>query len=369
MTNQVRDAYKSHCFEVLALLARGIMDMDQAYRSESITGYPKTITKPAGLLHVIGRKQGLPIGQAYPLTLDEQISWWELPLREWPYADFETWFDEEEAVLYPGTVSEFTRSIAQNGNDPFLEQETGVFMSLKSMMDNQPEWYTKLRAFLVMHPIIRGPNDLSEIAAFPKAMVEKIYYGLYEKVPSTIRASDGNVYLCPRCGWTLSAGGHGYRCDTNKCDYLAGRRDHPESVRYDSGMMRVKRGIRRYIVDPGLLEMGIYHKLCALPELKEVVLYPDFDRYDHEITFTDGEKWFVDCKDVSNPHLMWEMIKAPAEAGERHTAYLIIPAFRGRAYEQQVRMIGQHFYPDKAYKVMNERRFVRHVKERIKHEG
>ena len=65
------------------------------------------------------------------------------------------------------------------------------------------------------------------------------------------------------------------------------------------GLYRLKKGIMRYFAAPGKLELDI----VAFCEKKNIrwALWPQLDRYDVEIQFSDGEVWEIDAKAYRNP--------------------------------------------------------------------
>jgi len=338
--------------------------MDKAFKEENLEGFPKLMIKATGELHSIGLELGLDSKDIYPLTLDEQIVWWEKPLHLWPYHSFDEWFfveeDElEQAVLYDYDVTEFCISIAQGGHDPIHEQDTKEFISIRNLLNNDSHDYSNIRKFLIENPILNldSPTYMRKIAHMPPNIQEKLVNYLYEAVPKHYY-NEGQVYVCPRCGWTLSITNDGdANCDTNKCKKLSSGWYFKSNKLNSQKLLRVRRGIRRYIVDPGLLELNLFKRIEKLQGLKDVILYPNNDEYDLELIFESGTSWLVDVKDWVNPYMLNHNLKPFSTNVIREKAFIVVPSFRGSAYVKTLRSICK-----KGYEVLDDKQFVKLVK-------
>lgn len=156
------------------------------------------------------------------------------------------------------------------------------------------ETYCRIRRYIIEHPIIsideRRAMSL-ELADDPAAM--EAFQFAYEEIWE-------DSYRCPCCGWTMTYGKYGYICHSSHCvDTIPNLTDDMKLDASGGGLYRLKKGIMRYFAAPGKLELDI----VAFCQKKNIhwVLWPQLDRYDVEIQFSDGEVWEIDAKAYRNP--------------------------------------------------------------------
>lgn len=77
-------------------------------------------------------------------------------------------------------------------------------------------------------------------------------------------------------------------------------------IRGEAGILRLKRGVMKYISEPGQLELEIYN-YCMKHKVQSV-LWPEMDKYDIEITFPNGDVWAIDAKAIKEPYFLKENI-------------------------------------------------------------
>jgi len=75
--------------------------------------------------------------------------------------------------------------------------------------------------------------------------------------------------------------------------------------------LRLKRGVMRYISNPGKLELEI-QSFCQKLNIK-TELWPNHDQYDIKIIFKDGTTWGIDAKDYVNPYMLAKSISEDRE--------------------------------------------------------
>ena len=98
----------------------------------------------------------------------------------------------------------------------------------------------------------------------------------------------------------MTYGKYGYICHSSHCvDTIPNLTDDMKLDASGGELYRLKKGIMRYFAAPGKLELDI----VAFCQKKNIhwVLWPQLDRYDVEIQFSDGEVWEIDAKAYRNP--------------------------------------------------------------------
>ncbi len=156
------------------------------------------------------------------------------------------------------------------------------------------EYYSSVREYIVKHPIVSSEDFRSGITDLPAQIWVILQQEFYESVPESWEVG-GGVPLCDHCGNAMRQGKVGLICRTVACDTSA-----PSSsstyARADD-LMRVKRGIKQYWVEPGLDEIRLFD---AVRELElDVSLYPFQDRVDIAV----GEIG-MDLKAYSSPETL-----------------------------------------------------------------
>lgn len=98
----------------------------------------------------------------------------------------------------------------------------------------------------------------------------------------------------------MTHGKYGYTCHSSHCtDTIPNLTADMKLDVSGGGLYRLKKGIMRYFAAPGKLELDI----AAFCKKKNIhwALWPQLDRYDVEIQFSDGEVWEIDAKSYRNP--------------------------------------------------------------------
>jgi hypothetical protein len=182
------------------------------------------------------------------------------------------------------------------------------------------EAYCRVRRYIIEYPIItledRRKMSL-ELADNPAA--RDAFQFAYEEITE-------DCYRCPRCGWTMIPGKYGYSCHSTDCTAVIPElTDEMKLAASGGGFYRLKSGIMRYFSDPGKLELEI----AAFCEKKKLrwVLWPQMDRYDVEIQFSDGDIWEIDAKAYHHPLTLRTKIQNDNgfPEGEYTRGYFVIP--------------------------------------------
>jgi len=183
------------------------------------------------------------------------------------------------------------------------------------------ETYCKIRRYIIEHPIIsiEERRAISPDLAGNQAAKEAFQFA-YEEISE-------DSYRCPCCGWIMTCGKYGYSCHSPHCtDITPNLTDEMKLDVSAGGLYRLKKGIMRYFAAPGKLELDI----VAYCEKKKIcwTLWPQMDRYDVEIQFSDGEIWEIDTKAYRNPIALRTKIQNDNgfPEGEYARGYFVIPS-------------------------------------------
>ncbi|MDD7428289.1 MAG: hypothetical protein PUK49_00715 [Oscillospiraceae bacterium] len=180
--------------------------------------------------------------------------------------------------------------------------------------------YCKIRQYIIKNPIISLEDRRAFLLEYADNANAKESFNLaYELFEETYTN-------CPSCGWTMTEGIYGYSCVSEHC--LEHMPAITEEMIIDASMepvYRLKKGIMRYFAQPGKLEMEIA-KFCEKKKL-EYDLWPQKDRFDIEVRFSDGEIWEIDAKAYRNPISLCAKIKKDGgfPSGNYKLGYYVVP--------------------------------------------
>lgn len=177
-------------------------------------------------------------------------------------------------------------------------EQRAVYDCLMSL--NQKE-YVQLRKYFIENPIVK-PENLRKLklAYSQNDMALQAIENAYEEI-------NEDCYVCPKCGWTMQKEKIGMRCQSRSCTETKYVQDELYAISGNSGMLRLKRGVMKYISVPGKLEMEI-HNYCEKRKVQNE-LWPDMDTYDIRIVCSNGEIWAIDAKAIRNPNFLREKIR------------------------------------------------------------
>ncbi len=254
----------------------------QAGAAEKMTPY---LDEAAFLFHFIT----LPIADWFRDWPPEIVT--ALRLAEEPFYSCEAFAYQRGENLYTPS-SECYEFLETQDSDIMAGTDERLLYEKMLMLDQ--ENYTRVRRFIIENPIItlEKRRDMSlELADTPAA--REAFQFAYEEITE-------DCYRCPSCGWTMTKGKYGCSCHSIHCTDM--HPDLTEDQKLDisaSGLYRLKKGIMRYFAAPGRLELEIAD-FCQKKKLNRT-LWPQMDRYDVEIEFSDGEVWEIDAKAYRNP--------------------------------------------------------------------
>ncbi|GER88982.1 hypothetical protein KDW_31440 [Dictyobacter vulcani] len=230
-----------------------------------------------------------------------------MPLKEWPVRFSLPSLLLDEALLDENNQpTSLCREYALTRCD--AEQEACQKIMVAVLGDARhsriPDAYVSFRQFLIEHPVVTEEELLEKSFDPQVGTLGSHFIDLYERVPNSFFEAD-KVLLCGFCGWTLQRTRGRLCCGDDRCRVLTG--DFIQiSIKTKKGspgkLFRVRPAIRRYVVAPGIYEIGLKNRLEEMGII--VQLWPGFDAYDLQIFFSDDSVWAVDVKDWKFPHLL-----------------------------------------------------------------
>ncbi len=256
--------------------------------------------------------------------IEEWLDTWEsevveqLHSREEPFYAYDAFAYQKASNAYVPSSDcyEFLEtqgfSDIMNGTDERILYEKIITLS--------QEDYCRVRRYIIEHPIITLEDRRTmslELADDP--MARDAFQFAYEGITE-------ESYRCPQCGWTMMHGKYGYSCHSTHCtDTLPALTDDMKLDISDGNLYRLKKGVMRYFAAPGKLELEI----AAFCEKKKLrwALWPQMDRYDVEIQFSDGDVWAIDAKAYRNPIALRAKIQNDSgfPSGNYARGYFVIP--------------------------------------------
>lgn len=322
--------------KTFALIAKGLVEKEQLLQKEP-TRYPYSKALQHGMNMFLAASHQVDAVQDLVQYADE-FSFFERfiskPISEW----FEGWHPStidnlnlQEEPFYSYGAFAYRRS--ENMYSPssecyeYLETQDGDIVGgtderilYERIIVLDQETYCQIRRYIIEHPIISIEDRRTmslELAGNPDA--KEAFQFAYEEILE-------ESYRCPCCGWTMTHGKYGYNCHSSHCtDTTPNLTDGMKLDVSGGGLYRLKKGIMRYFAAPGKLELDI----VAFCEKKKIcwVLWPQMDRYDVEIQFSDGEIWEIDAKAYRNPIALRTKIQNDGgfPEGEYARGYFVIP--------------------------------------------
>lgn len=271
-----------------------------SYRPGSQAGLKEEDRKIMALVSANCLSNGIPDSGSEIHHLLERCT---QPLGEWlPIPEVIDRGLEQSALIHPeDLVPTADAEELAKGFDGITETlENQLFDNLKSTLSRFPEaranqYYTIVREFIVRHAVV-SIDDFSKSLDNLPAQIWKIVQGdFYEPVPESWATSKG-VPVCFGCGNAMKTGKAGLICRTLACDLS--NLSHLDGYLPVSELLRVRRSIKQYWVEPGLDEIRLYDK--AIQMGLEAELYPHQDRVDVSI----GDSIGIDLKAYSSPETL-----------------------------------------------------------------
>lgn len=195
-------------------------------------------------------------------------------------------------------------------------EQRAVYDCLRAL--NQSE-YVYLRKYLIENPIVKI-EDLRKlkIKYSQNDIALQVIENAYEEI-------NEDCFVCPKCGWTLQKEKIGMRCQNRSCTDVKYIQGELCSISGESGMLRLRRGVMKYIAVPGRLELEI-HNYCNKHKVQSA-LWPDMDTYDIQIVFPNGDIWAIDAKAIREANFLREKIRQDGgfPTGDYKKGFYVIP--------------------------------------------
>lgn len=324
--------------KAIALIARGIMEKEKLLK-EQPNRYPHSKTLQHGInMFLYASLEWGRMGERVFEYADERsflYRYARIPIAEW-FADWDSEacskLDLENQPFYGYGAFAYYR---KNANRYTMSEDCAVFLETqeKNIIEGTDEFalyekiirlpqeeYCSVRRFIIEHPILtidERREILVQLAdnAVAKEAIHVAYEQFQEK-----------GYRCPACGWTMTDGSFGPVCHSEYCvKPLPILNDATKLDGAAETVYRLKKGIMRYFAQPGKLELEI----ADYCEEKGIswALWPQKDKYDVEIIFSDGTVWEIDAKAYRNPIALRSKIENDngLPDGDYQRGFFVIP--------------------------------------------
>lgn len=276
------------------------------------------------------------------VRLDQLVVHWTQPASSWLHSM------PDEPLVERGTPTLLCEElIADAGVDPSAEVEQKIVlrvMDTLSVRDDGAKRYTEFRRFIVEHGHAQEGQiqDIALDVGLPPS-------SLYESIPAEcIDHLNGEdiFWPCPRCSWPMNKRLDEFSCLYDVCKTAGARykwragealiglgdREAPASLTR-RGRYRLRFGLWRYTLLPGLYELDLATRLIQLSKNIEVELWPYLDFYDIDVR-KGAHHWRVDVKDYSSDRALGRSL---AENPPAFLTHIVVPDRRS----YQVRALRQ----------------------------
>ncbi|NLI93033.1 MAG: hypothetical protein GX434_12835 [Peptococcaceae bacterium] len=277
----------------------------------------------------------------FPRNIPEAVQWFHQPLQTWPQVlENLLPFATEEALMIDNMPTDLCYELALEGD---VEQELmeGLLVQVLNLCQEQGknEDYVRFRRFIIENPILDRAKLIRWSNNLQNGVAARLLQDAYEDLPAGALGPEGKYYQCPHCGWILEWKNESEgRCIHQQCTEKTNN-FKKRKVLAGTGLVRLKRGIMRFIAWPGRWELKLESDLLKLHHGLKVDLWPGFDSYDLRLTFPTGEVWGIDVKDWRNPYLLAKKAGVFPPYPVWDKAFWIIPDYQWRRYSHY----GQEF--------------------------
>lgn len=180
--------------------------------------------------------------------------------------------------------------------------------------------YVKVRKYIIEHPVVSIENKRAFLSDYVDNSIAKDAFDLAYEI------FEERYTICPSCGWTLVEREYSLSCISEYClEHLS---EIPAEAWMDASsnpVFRLRKGVMRYFAQPGKLEMEIAK--CCIEYSIDYSLWPQKDKYDIEIRFSDGETWEIDAKAYHNAISLCSKIKKDGgfPSGDYKYGFYVVP--------------------------------------------
>jgi hypothetical protein len=113
----------------------------------------------------------------------------------------------------------------------------------------------------------------------------------------------GNIIQCP----SMVCRSEGATFQQSGSSLMPLGKQKPSTAVPVNGRLRLRRGVWRYTLQPGLVELDLHKRLRRIPGVS-VELWPELDRYDLRLR-AGGSTWLVDVKDWTHASALAEYFR------------------------------------------------------------
>lgn len=301
-------------------------------------------------------------GKEAPIDLPSLIQLLQKPAEVWGISVAGI-YPQEAPLLIPDLgLSPDAREFKFMYDSPEEAQTQEIVEILRYCRGTMPmleEKYRKLRAFLIINPVISAYRLMEFGLKLKDTELMKWLSRCYEEITDDLE----RYRICPRCGWTLEFRNNHWQCGTEDlCGKIASR---GELKRWETPepMHRLRYGIYRYTMLPGLAELAAKDWLTK--KGYKVTLFPQVDRFDLAVEL-DTHILYLDMKDFKHPlHLANFFNKMQPHQLEKYRdplVYIVIPKYRTKIYPGYSRLVTQALMAHASHlKVVNEQDVQKHL--------
>lgn len=323
--------------KTFALIAKGLVEKEQLLQKDP-TRYPYSKMLQHGInMFLVASHQVGCVGNDIQKYADESMflnhfitkpiaEWFcnwnpevvdKLCLQEQPFFAYGSFaYRRNEHMYIPS--SECYEFLETQDNDIMDGTDERVLYEKMILLDQKS--YCQVRRYIIEHPIITlEERRMMSLELANNQLAKDAFQFAYEEF-------NEEGYRCPSCGWTMTKGKYDFNCHSSHCtDTLPELTDELKLNIKEESLFRLKKGVMRYFAYPGKLEMAIV-EFC---EKKKIAwtLWPQMDRYDVEIQFSDCEVWEIDAKAYRNPVALRCKIQNDNgfPSGEFARGYFVVP--------------------------------------------
>ena len=295
-------------------------------------------------------------GKKAPVDLPALIALLQLPVSKWGLP-FEGVYPLEAPVLVPNLgvshhALEFL-AIHESAEEAQAKEVWAIVQYCRGAEPPLEEKYRRVRTFLIRNPVVSAMKLMSFRTELQDVELSKLLGVCYEEITEDL----DRYRICPRCGWTLEYRRDGWRCGADDlCGSLVSRKEL-EKWEPTGNLLRLKPGVYRYTMLPGLAELEGEEALTT--KGYKVTLFPQVDRYDLAIHL-GSHTVYLDMKDFSHPltlaNYFNRMQVYELEKYREDHIYVVIPQYRNKVYPGFARLVSNALLPHARYlRVINEK--------------
>ncbi|WP_124726794.1 hypothetical protein [Staphylospora marina] len=304
-----------------------------------------------------------------PSALNQWFEWLARPVGTWVDSSHEDLFNLAEPVfdrrIKDISFAAFCFSQRFGSTDDY---QTRPVLQVRDhcKQHHSEEGYVRFRSILTQSKFaVLDQEDYVRLISDEKDLIiREQLMKCYERI------DDWREYRkCPRCGWTLHFERGEWRCGTYNACWKVSKHGfiHPKAFRFKKGsrVYRLKPGIHRSVLVPGLPEQRIYEKVRKTYPQAE--LYPNFD-HDGDIRVDlGGCRVLFDVKSYLSPHGLAKHLEL-SKNGENVQVIVIPSEYEVEGGPLYVKRLKSRLSGRKDLQIISERKIIRYLKEKERRE-